>query len=57
MNNRLMQIDSDSFASILHGYKKINIPMRNCLDGGAGSGSTARTMLPYLEDSGKIYAF
>ena len=57
MNNRLMQINIDSFIPLLAGYKNLGIDMENCIDGGAGIGDLSRAMLPYLSPKGKIFAF
>lgn len=44
-----------SFSSVMAAYKKVGVSVENCLDGGAGAGSTAAHMLRYC--TGTVYAF
>lgn len=44
-----------SFEAVLSAYRKAGIVLRGAIDGGAGCGSTAKAMLPYIE--GEIHAF
>lgn len=55
MNNLFAARRISDFRSVLEAYKKGGVPIRNCVDGGAGSGSTSRHMLKY--SSGNVYAF
>ncbi len=56
--NDLMSVKRiSSFETILAAYKKAEIDLGNALDGGAGSGATARKMLKYLSEDAHIYAF
>lgn len=57
MNSFIGSLEVAGFPELLGGYKNMGILMRNCLDGGAGSGATAKEMLPYLQVNGKIFAF
>jgi FkbM family methyltransferase len=56
--NDLMSVKRiSSFESVLAAYKKSGIDLHNALDGGAGSGATARAMLKHLSEDAHIYAF
>ncbi|MDR1045407.1 MAG: FkbM family methyltransferase [Candidatus Adiutrix sp.] len=57
MNRRLMQLEADDFTNIMDGYAARKVQFRNCIDGGAAAGHTARQMLPYLREDGLVYAF
>lgn len=57
MNDLMSVRKISSFGTVLAAYKKAGIDLRNALDGGAGSGSTAKQMLNYLSDDAHIYAF
>lgn len=47
----------DSFVTLLRAYARSGATFRNFIDGGAGLGSTARLMRPFLHENGRIYAF
>ncbi len=47
----------DSFCEIFEEFSKLGIPIKNCIDGGAGFGDTSLSMLKYLQPSAKIYAY
>lgn len=56
--NDLMSVKKiSSFENVLAAYKKAGINLHNALDGGAGSGATARKMLKHLGEDARIYAF
>jgi FkbM family methyltransferase len=44
-----------SFETIMRAYRDAGVPIGNCLDGGAGSGATAKQMQKHC--SGDVYAF
>jgi FkbM family methyltransferase len=44
-----------SFATLLAAYRKAGIPLQSAIDGGAGAGWTAKSMLPHLD--GMVFAF
>lgn len=56
--NDLMSIKRVStFERILAAYANAGIDLHNALDGGAGSGATAKAMLTHLGESAHVYAF
>jgi uncharacterized NAD(P)/FAD-binding protein YdhS len=57
MNEMLSALKVSSFEQLLSAYRKAGIDLHSCLDGGAGSGSTAKSMLRHLTDQSSIYAF
>ena len=57
MNELMSALKISSFEKILLAYRKAGINLNSCLDGGAGSGSTAKSMLNHITDRSFIYAF
>ncbi len=57
MNDLLSVLRISHFTQLLSAYKAAGIPLRNAIDGGAGSGSTARQMLKLLAQGSTVYAF
>lgn len=57
MDRLLSQNGINSFKPILEAYAGAGVTIGNCIDGGAGSGRTARNMLPALADNAVCYAF
>lgn len=57
MNDLMSAKRISSFETILAAYKKAKIDLGNALDGGAGSGATARKMLKHLSEDACVYAF
>lgn len=55
MNELLSLKRVASFEALLSAYRKAGIVLRGAIDGGAGCGSTAKAMLPFIE--GEIHAF
>lgn len=55
MNDLLSAIRVSQFSQLLTAYRKAGVDLGNAIDGGAGSGSTAKQMLPLI--SGRVYAF
>lgn len=56
--NELMAIKKvSSFETILAAYKQAGVSLHNAIDGGAGSGLTARAMLKSLGEGSLVYAF
>lgn len=47
----------NSFTSLLDAYQQAGVGFRNFIDGGAGMGTTARSMLRFLPEKGHVYAF
>jgi hypothetical protein len=48
MNELMSVLKVSNFDQILSAYKKAGIDVHSCLDGGAVSGSTAKSMLSYM---------
>jgi FkbM family methyltransferase len=57
MNDLLAAKGIDSFTTLLQAYQKAGVDLGNCVDGGAGSGSTAKQMLRHLSADSVCYAF
>jgi len=55
MNDLLSALRLNSFERVLAAYHRAGMPLRDMIDGGAGSGSTAKQMLKYA--TGTVYAF
>jgi len=52
-----MFLDVRSFTDIMAAYNSIGIKFRHCIDGGAGAGHTASSMLPFMKKDGIVFAF
>jgi FkbM family methyltransferase len=57
MNDLLTAKGIDSFATLLQAYQKAGVDLGNCVDGGAGCGGTAKTMLRHMAADSVCYAF
>jgi FkbM family methyltransferase len=57
MNDLLAAKGIDSFTTLLQAYQKAGVDLGNSVDGGAGSGSTAKQMLRHLSADSVCYAF
>jgi FkbM family methyltransferase len=57
MNDLLAAKGIDSFTTLLQAYQKAGVDLGNCVDGGAGSGSTAKQMLRHMPAGSVCYAF
>lgn len=57
MNNLLSKLRVNCFSQLLAAYNASGFPLKNAIDGGAGSGATADTMLKHLSPTSTVYAF
>jgi len=57
MNDLLVKKRVASFEQLLAAYAKSGTAIRNAIDGGAGSGSTAMIMLRHIAAPGTVHAF
>lgn len=57
MNDLLSVKGITDFERLLAAYAKAGINLENALDGGAGSGATAKSMLRHLRETSRVYAF